>query len=159
MLYAHDWKWWTHPSHKDAMNFPGLKVGGEGAPKGVFALRNTGILGFDPDPRNMRVGGNSGFQAIHIAIHGGAKRVLLLGFDMHGGHWHGPHPSGLTNAGEESYLRWIGRFESLIPAIAQLGLEVINCTPGSQLKCFPMMSLEDALEGCQPAEEQLPEGV
>ena len=149
VIYAHDAAWWNH--HADAKELPGLKVGGERA-AGVLTLKNTGLMGFDPDPSCMRVGGNSGYQALHLAIQAGASRILLLGYDMTGGHWHGKHPAQLGNAGEGAYQRWMPRFESLIPAIEDRYVDVINCTPGSKLTTFRMMSLEQAIASTEPVE-------
>lgn len=132
MLYAADWRWWK--SHPSAFAFAGLKAVVEHQLlPGVHCLRNTGIDGFDPDPRNVRTGNNSGYQATHIAIHTGAARVLLTGMDMRGGHF---------NRDDDGPLRrdWIARFAGLIGRA-----EIINCTPGSALDCFPMMDLDEAL--------------
>jgi hypothetical protein len=40
-------------------------------------------------------GGNSGFQALNLALQFGARRVILVGFDLNlagGVHWHGRTP-------------------------------------------------------------------
>jgi hypothetical protein len=94
VLYAADPEWWAHPSNRDALVFKGLRLSCQPM-KAVLQLRNSGVTGFDPDPAAVRTGGNSGYQALHVAIHAGAARVLLCGYDMHGGHWHGKHPAGL----------------------------------------------------------------
>ena len=83
---------------------------------------------------------------MHIAAHAGCKRILLCGFDMHGGHWHERHVYPLREHGEGIFERWIARFETLAPELAKRGIETINCTPGSSLKCFPTMDLSEALE-------------
>ena len=151
VIYAHDAAWWR--LHADALALPGLKVGGEPVP-GVLTLKKTGVMGFDPNPSCMRVGGNSGYQALHLAIQAGASRILLLGYDMTGGHWHGQHPAQLGNPAEGAYQRWLPRFDTLIPAIEDRYVDVVNCTPGSKLTCFRMMPLESALarvESCTAA--------
>ena len=96
------------------------------------------------DP-GMIVAGNTGQGAINVAYLFGASRILLLGFDMKmvAGHhnWHSKH-KGPTSA--KRYTDVFG------PAIAKAGavlkaknVQVINCTPDSALKCFPMMRLRD----------------
>lgn len=136
MLHAADWRWWM--SHPDAIRFAGMKVTIEANAPEVKRLRNTGIDGFDPDPTCIRTGNNSGYQAVHSAIHTGAARILLTGFDMSGGHWHGDNVGGTRRD-------WIARFPVLGSAARERGIEIINCTPRSALKAFPMMPLEEAL--------------
>lgn len=141
LLYASDCQWWR-VNAQQALKFEGLKVScSEVEFRSVHHLRNTGIDGFDSNPENVRTGGNSGYAALHIAIHARAARILLLGFDMGGAHWFGRHGFGLRNTDPGTFSRWIPRFATLV----NKGSEIINCTPGSALKCFPSMSLEDAL--------------
>jgi hypothetical protein len=143
MLYAADSSWWDHHAQR-ALKFAGLKVTCHESVtyRAVNWLRQSGVEGFDPDPKMIRTGGNSGYQAIHVAIQAGAKRVLLFGYDMHGTHWFGKHPSPLRNTDPQSYEVWVSRFSGLIGH----GAEIINCTPGSAITCFPKMTLEEALQ-------------
>ncbi len=142
MLYSSDASWWRKHAQA-ALKFPGLKVtcGDSLEFKAVESLKLSGTEGFDPDPTCVRSGGNSGYAAVHVAIQAGARRVLLLGFDMGGSHWFGPHTGGLRNTDKGTFERWIARF----PALAGRGAEIINCTPGSALKCFPSVPLDEAL--------------
>lgn len=146
VLYAADATWWTVHA-QTALKFAGIKVTAhESVPyRQVMELRNTGKEGFDPDPSAVRTGGNGGYTGVHIAAHGGAARILLCGFDMRGTHWHGPHPKPLRSTGAHTFRKWIRRFETLAPELKARGIEVLNCTPGSALKCFPFMDLEEAL--------------
>jgi hypothetical protein len=148
LLYGADHHWWTHEANRDALQFKGLKasVDDEVAP-GVHRLRNSGVHGYDADPSRLRTGNNSGYQAVHIAAHTGAARILLCGFDLRDtrdSHWHGDHPWGLRRTGPATFDRWVSNFETLIPALAERGCEVVNCTPGSALRC-QAADLEDAL--------------
>ena len=150
MLYAADSYWWER--YKEEVKvFSGLRVSacvGYRHPDLLF-LRNTGKAGFDEDPSCVRTGGNSGYQALHVALHTHARRVLLLGFDMchpqQQAHWHGRHPDPLRNAGEGVFDRWRKHFADLAVAASRRGTEVINCTPGSALKEWPQVPLEEAL--------------
>lgn len=88
---------------------------------------------------------NSGQRAIELAIHLGASRVLLLGYDCsirNGTHWHGNHAL-LSNPDKFSVVRWQDEF-SRLSAIAG-GVEIINCSRYTRLTCFPRQSLETAL--------------
>ena len=145
ILYAADAAWWEK-NKKDALVFSGLKVTCTDNPfPEVLKLREGAREGFDPDPGVVCTGGNSGYQAIHLAAHLGSKRILLCGFDLHGGHWHDRHEYPLRDHGEGIYLKWIEAFKTLAPPLAALGIEVINCTPGSLLKVWPFMPLDEAL--------------
>lgn len=140
VLYGADADWWRR--NPQARDFPGLKVCADDSllwPE-VLNLRHTGKSGFDPDPTCIRSGGNSGYQAVHVAAQAGAARILLCGFDMGGGHWHGaPAPAA------ERFTTWIKHFATLADGLGARGVEVINCTPGSALTCFQRMPLEEAL--------------
>jgi hypothetical protein len=88
-------------------------------------------------------GSNSGLLALEVAKNHGATRILMLGFDMHGSHYFGPHAEPLKNTTpsrfevfQEQFRRW-GKSHPKI--------EVLNCNPASHLRCFPIVSLEDAL--------------
>lgn len=148
MLYAADCRWWE-ANPEAATEFGGIKLVGQSGvtSPGVQVMMRSGTTGFDPDPRFVRTGGNSGYAAVHVAIHAGASRILLCGFDMHGTHWFGPHtkrtPAGrmLSNPHESSFATWRERFS----ALNNRGAEIINCTPGSKLRAFPMMTLDQAL--------------
>ncbi len=148
MLYACDANWWRHHA-EDALKFAGLKVTCDDdhvSFDAVLHLKQTGDSGFDPDPSCIRTGNNSGYQALHVAIHAGARRVLLCGFDMQGGHWFGSHPEGLTDAVPDVHRKFfIPEFETLAPMLPSLGVEVVNCTPNSALRCFQMGNLDDEL--------------
>lgn len=92
-------------------------------------------------------GANSGYQAIGLAYHLGADRIVLIGYDMQHTngrtHWHGDHPSGLTNAfGIE---KWVKNFSALAKDLKEEGVEVVNCSIETALTCFPRADLRDVL--------------
>lgn len=160
MLYAADKEWWEHKDNRDAHAFAGLKVsvasaGLAGVP-GVLYLRDSGYTGFDPATTCLRTGRNSGYQALHIAMHTGARRILLCGFDMTnraGSHWHGNHPRGLRDTHEDQFYGWRQNFETLLPALALRQIEVINCSAG-MLECFPRNLLEAELAAINTKEKE-----
>jgi hypothetical protein len=144
--YGCDAKYWRYYGPKLAFTGPRYALEREAAPwAGV--LRNTGDVGLELQPDGLRTGRNSGYQAINLAVHLGARRIILLGFDMQsaGGRWHwfgGQHPYGSS---EPPYQTFRERFETLVEPLKVAGVEVINCTPGSALDAFPRMTLADAL--------------
>jgi hypothetical protein len=152
VLYGSDVFFWRAADYADVLTCPGLKVCIEQvpgvrpyAPDGVLIVRHGGTQGFTDDPAKIRTGGNSGYAAIHLAASMGAKRILLLGLDMNGGHWHGPHPHGLNNPRAYTFNRWMRNFRTLAPALKARGIEVVNCSPGSALECFPKAALDTCL--------------
>jgi hypothetical protein len=100
VLYACDKRWWDW--HKGVGSFKGLKYALQRPAlkwPGVQILQNTGPHGLELKRNAVRNGKNSGYQAMNVAVHLGAKRIVLLGYDMHipqGGpsHWFGEHPLG-----------------------------------------------------------------
>lgn len=116
---------------------------------GVLRVPSVDEPGLSLDPLRIHQGGNSGFQALNLAVLLGARRVLLLGFDLgrRGGrrHWHGDHPGDLNNPDETNFAWWRTAFAGAVPDLARAGVAVVNCTPGSALDCFPMAPLEAAL--------------
>lgn len=98
-------------------------------------------------------GGNSGFQALNLAVQFGAERILLVGFDMHdrkGAHWYGRNKwHGANNPNDSNFRRWMDAFKSAVPVLNEMKIEVINASPDSAMECFPRQSIEDALTSWQ----------
>jgi len=92
----------------------------------------------------VALGRNGVYQAINLAIHFGATRILLLGVDMQGqigSHDFGRHPD---NSGPP-YAACLERFATMVKPLKAAGVDVINCTRSTALKVFPCVRLEDAL--------------
>jgi hypothetical protein len=155
VLYACDAVWWA--VHEGCPGFAGERWSSHqpGANEKLTVAERYGINlvrggdgnEFSMDPSVIHYGSNSGFQAINLAIHLGARRIVLVGFDMRNDgpkHFFGDHPDPMYTRVE---------FESLIPNFAQAAkalpreITIVNCTPGSRLTCFPMVPLEEML-GC-----------
>lgn len=152
ILYAADALWWS--VHKD-MDFAGTKVSIQqipgcttrpNVPDDVRVLRNSGNRGFDSDPSALRVGGYglSGYQAIHLAMHTGARRILLCGYDGKGGHWHGDHPAPLSSS-ELPLRRALPAYPDLADAASALNIEILNCAIDSAIRAFPVAHLSECL--------------
>lgn len=150
MLYAADNRWWE--VHADALKFPGLKVSCDEKIRfeQVLSLeQSTGV--FDPDPGRIATGMNGGYQAVHIAMHAGASKILLVGFDMKGTHFFGLHPEPLRNTAPDTFALFRERFDRLAPVAQKMGIDIVNCTPGSALTCFRRSTIEAELEGIRHA--------
>lgn len=151
-LHACDLEWWQrHIQH--VHTFPGIKTCVQDdvpAPWISGYLQDTGPQGFDPDPSTCRTGGNSLYQAMHCMIHAGAAKIILVGADMKYGdgdrkHWFGDHegPTGHVSANFTQLV--IPHFATLVPALEERGVQVINANQGSALQTFPKMELAQAL--------------
>lgn len=133
-LYSCDAAWWFH--HHGVPEFTGQKF-----TSSAVAATAFGIELF------TTAGSNSGLRAIRLAEKLGARRVLLVGFDMHiggGVHWHEPHTGKLRNPGVNNMAIWRAEMER---QRRSLKAEIVNCTPGSALSCFPILNLAEALRG------------
>lgn len=143
-LHAGDQQWWYwHIQHCHA--FTGTKTTlAEDVPAAWIDgyLKNTGREGFDPDPSQCRTGGSSAYQAMCIAVHTGAKRIILVGIDLHGPHYFGDHPDGIKS----DYASTMEpQFPKIIPTLEERGIAVVNASPSTRLKCFPIVDLETEL--------------
>jgi hypothetical protein len=103
---------------------------------------------FSTDPRVIHHGSNSGFQAVNLAMHFGCKLIVLVGFDMRlidgKAHFFGSHPEELGNGDDRTYRKFANAFETASKSLS--GVEIINATPGSAMKCFPIMSVSEAID-------------
>lgn len=169
VLYAGDARFWLWYNH--APEFTGTRVamawnGREGKffrnydqvdHRKVFYLASTGFYGLEEDPRGVREGKNSGYAAINLAVHLGASRVVLVGYDMRSRgsrhHWDAREvDERLLAPGDHAHLvnpppfeLFLPAFQSIIEPLEDLGVEVINCTTGSALDCFPHAELVEVV--------------
>lgn len=98
-------------------------------------------LSREPDAVAGFCGGSS---AINLAYLFGARTIVLLGFDMKpNGNWHDLHK--LPCLPNQHRDKFIPALERMAPELARDGCLVINATPDSALRCFPMADIEDVL--------------
>jgi len=144
VLYACDARWWqtriTRLGGFRCQRFTLADV------PGTRRLRNTGETGLETEPDGLRTGKNSGYQAINLAYHLGATRIVLIGYDLRvvGGamHWNA-RPELQTAAGFSRTLSpMLPMFDTLVEPLRRSGVEVVNATPGSALRCWPCVTLE-----------------
>jgi hypothetical protein len=153
VLYASDGQWWRW-HYEESCGFGGLRVTRSRRAK----LDHPDLIWIEGEPHgnglskrqdSIANGELSGFQAINLAVNYGAKKILLLGFDMrtvgNQAHWHGDHPNGQRTF----WPNRIPQFRNLVPDLQERGAEVVNCTPGSALDAFSFGDIEHEL--CQLA--------
>lgn len=151
-LYGIDTGWWI--ASRGARDFEGLKFSPAPTvcrlfpevrqirlrPVAQMLVAEKGLLGC-----GLRTGGgHSGFQAMNLAVQFGATRILLVGFDMWGGRRQA-NEAGVAKLDPRRVEEWRLALEGAAAQIASLGVEVINCSPGSALKAFPASTLAAAL--------------
>jgi len=150
-MYSCEAGWWRYEwrFHPEVQTFAGLKYSMEPVSyPGVLPLKNTGNTGLELDPTGLRTGYNSGYQALNLAVHLGATRIVLLGFDM----W--TSPTGQSNwythqtaryHRDSPYPIFLQAFTSLVEPLRDAGIEVINCSRQTILSTFPRQPLEEVL--------------
>lgn len=124
-LVSSDDAWWR--AHPEAFDFEGEK----------YSVRTAGTQ----HEQSLGTGSNSGLLAMLVAQKKGAERILLCGFDMRGTHYFGPHPEGLKNTTPQRFETFKMQFARWQPK----GLQILNCTPGSALHCYPFADLKEQL--------------
>lgn len=151
-LVAADASWWH--AHDGVNGFTGEKWSVshnswrryQGRWPDVQLLKNTGERGIETDPSGLRTGRNSGYLALNMAVHYGASRIVLVGYDMghrkgQPQHFFGPHPGAMSQT--SPYPMFCEMYESAVAPLKQLGVEVINCSRSTALTCFPRRPLAD----------------
>lgn len=152
VLYACDVEWWDLYAQKVAE--------GEWKPfeqqrwtqdiraaerHGCRYIQSANSPGLSRRPGLVHQGGNGAYQAIGLAVQAGARRIVLLGLDLHGTHWHGTHPRPLSNPQQYLFDIWKRNYARLADDLRQEGVLVVNSSPGTALDAFPVRDLEEAL--------------
>jgi hypothetical protein len=140
-------------------NFPGEKVTIRRYPKpeqmkdeakypaSVSRLANLGCERLSENPAGVHTGKNSGYQVMNAVVLAGANPILLVAYDMrfHGQRTHS-HNGHRDRTAEAAYTTDYARqFNTAEHQLNALGVRVINCTPGSRIRCFPTSTLEQEL--------------
>lgn len=110
---------------------------------GLRVIEGRGNVGFSRDPGHINYASNSGFQAVNLALLWGADPVILVGFDMRGTHFFGVHKPPLRQSAQ--FGTWIGNFNKAAEMLWHPRPTILNATPGSAMKCFPMVDLAETL--------------
>ncbi len=152
VLYACDGRWWgAHFADIALSGFSGeLWTQDTPAAKrfGLKLIRHVRRPGLTKTANTVHGGGNSGYQAINLAYLFGARRIILVGYDMQptGGtlHWFGRHAHKELDR-NLPFSHWIGQFGDLARDLKAEGVDVVNATTETALRCFRREPLERAL--------------
>jgi hypothetical protein len=122
--------------------------------------------GFSRDPNFIHYGHSSGFQLPQIAYHLGYRRLLLCGYDMK----YAPNYDGKNHRIGSSPRHYFGEYKEpqlnhwpsvkvkdgvhieLIEQFEKVkrintDVEILNCSIGSAMTCFPIVPLTEILNG------------
>lgn len=151
---ARDWGWCRFSAEQARQAFAGFagqKCSVLNRKPGCFVLRSAGLAEMSLEPTTISTGHNGGFMALNIAALSGGRPILLVGYDGRRGprgehHAFGMHP----DKKEPPYELMREVFRKAADKLAQLGIEVVNCTPGSAWTCFPGGTLEERIASLLP---------
>lgn len=155
VVYGCDRDWWSN--NRGLTEFKGLRITASPSVAKVYGLNlvklfpkavilaggEAGKIGCGSRYGN----GHSGFHAINLAVQFGAKRLILVGFDMsfaNGWHWH-EEINRITRPTPGSIGDMAKQLDDCAEQFVRLGVEVINCSATSALQKYPKQELEDAL--------------
>ena len=109
--------------------------------------------GISTSPKLCSWNGNSGAAAISVAAWTGAKRIILLGFDMKltdsKQHWHNLYGRGEIKDTRKlmqlPFMRHLKGFDQIAKDAKKMKIEILNCSPDSAITEFPRYSLKELL--------------
>lgn len=152
VLYFADAKWWRwHRDRPEFKAFAGekctiLATGNAVEDPAIHILAAGASEGLSLAPGALCTGSNSGHQALNLAALARPRRILLLGYDARRekgkpSHFFGEHP----DRSETPYEVMRSRMRLIARDLAAAKIEVVNCSPGSALDCFPRGELDRLL--------------
>jgi len=114
--------------------------------KSINIIKSCDGKGINTDGTTVNFNSSSGACAVNLAYYMGAKKIILVGFDMRwiGGksNWH-VHP---IEKSHKPYTNLIAPFHRIAVDASHLGLEIVNSTPNSAIKEFPYVNFEEIYE-------------
>jgi len=152
---------------KELANFKGIKMS-----CASFANKYKWVRYIERDPKRYGISqnpsmvcwnGNSGAAAISIAANMGAKRIILLGFDMrldntNKQHWHDLY--GRLNKIREKtkkrpvimpFDRHLRGFSQIAKDADHRGITIINASPDSAITQFKKVTVKELINECNKA--------
>ncbi len=120
-------------------------------PDKVHRVRGEFMPGFAPRGHAAILQGrSSGHTAVSLAVSLGARRVVLLGYDMRvvdGREHHHDEYDGPRDL-DQYAAEFVPAFASWNRWARAIGIEIVNATAGSAITEFPFVDLDDELLAC-----------
>ncbi|TIM09145.1 hypothetical protein [Mesorhizobium sp.] len=153
VLFFADGRWWLEKRLRPSADaFAGLIVTTAmeiGDPR-VKRIKKIDPKHLSAKPSEVALARTSTTGGINLAIHFGAKRIVLLGVDgklgadgrrhSHGLKW--PWPKG----GEpQAFAGQLAEYRAIAPSAAAMGVEIVNANPDSAVHVWPRLKFEDCL--------------
>lgn len=145
---------WFLPREKAVAGFAGTVVttsrrSVEALSKIKLVARSKGRFPERGTPE-LRAGKSSGGMGVSLAYALGASRIVMLGFDMRTvdgkSHWHEEYFHRPADSFEPYYRDiFIPAFNGWNEDAKANGVTILNATPGSAIKEFPFVSLDEVL--------------
>lgn len=151
ILFFADGRWWKQPDLQPR-SFAGLIVttAAEIGDPRVMKMKKVVPTALSDKPDTLALARTSTTGAINLAVHYGAKRIVLLGVDgklapdgrrhNHGLRW--PWPKGATAAAFADQIR---EYRAIAPSAVRLGVEIVNANVDSSVDAFPKMTFAECL--------------
>jgi hypothetical protein len=158
MVFFGDGSFFT--AHKRRLaEFPKLKVSCDPVTNDIpwvkyLARDKEHQRGISSNPKTVSWNNNSGAAAISVAANAGAKRIILLGFDMkldnhNVQHWHDLYGKGeikdVRKLQKLPFERHLRGFQIIKVDAVNRGIEILNASPDSAIDQFPKYKLSDLL--------------
>jgi hypothetical protein len=142
---------WYEKNKTGLAEFAGLKlhcVNSAIRKPGCHRLNRGKPYGLEARPGYISWNHNSGASAINAAVHLGAKKIILLGFDMkkspgHKNNWHERHEK--KDKRWNPYPRFMKGFPHIKREAKKMNVQIINATTDTDLKEFPIVPIKEAL--------------
>ena len=148
-IYGTDMKWWKWAIGDIIRDFDGAlwtqRVQWTEEPEklGIQCLESSDGNDLCAELGKIHTGSNSGYAAINLAFHLGAKTIVLLGYDMRTDgarrHWFTNRPERLNV--DSNYNDFIMALNTI--DTEKHGIEILNASRRTSLLCFPLVDLED----------------
>jgi hypothetical protein len=143
---------WLEWNRRKLVNYAGLMVCCHPSMNESWiktVVRDSGF-GISKTPDKVFWNKSSGGAAINLAVHLGAKNIVLLGFDMFvepnsKPNWHDEHEVNIDKK-EAPYKAMLEAFPVIKEDADKLGVRIINTSLDSEINCFEKMTLQQAME-------------
>lgn len=114
----------------------------------LMRIDNRTMDEFEVGSGRLKDGRSSGHRAVSLSVMLGAKIVILLGYDMRviegKSHFHNEYSN--TESEKEYAQGFVPSFDKWYEKALKVGCQILNATPNSAVKEFPMINLEWILE-------------